>query len=166
MAPPIKSMKATFCECGNHAFAPIGRGFVTLVSPQDASLLDRKWHTTIDRDGAPRARRGGGRYRVQYLSRVIMSPQAGMVVDHANRDTADNRRENLRECTVSENNANSITRDKPYPKGVREKRGRFEAWITAGRKRTYLGTFPDPATAAGAYKAAAELVFGAFARPE
>ena len=32
------------CQCGDHAWAALTRGFITLVSPQDAWLLElRAW---------------------------------------------------------------------------------------------------------------------------
>ena len=37
------------------------------------------------------------------MHREIIIPNPGMVVDHKNQNRLDNRRENLRECTQSEN---------------------------------------------------------------
>lgn len=44
--------------------------------------------------------------KLQRLHRVIMDPPKDMVVDHINGDTLDNRRSNLRICTVATNNRN------------------------------------------------------------
>lgn len=44
--------------------------------------------------------------KLQRLHRVIMNPPDGMVVDHINGDTLDNRKCNLRICTVATNNRN------------------------------------------------------------
>lgn len=37
------------CECGDHAWAPISKGYVVLVSPEDAHLLEKKWHAAVDK---------------------------------------------------------------------------------------------------------------------
>ena len=52
------------------------------------------------------------RSRAGYLHRLIMGAKTGQIVDHANRDTYDNRRCNLRFVTKSENALNSITRER------------------------------------------------------
>lgn len=41
------------------------------------------------------------------LHRFIMQPEKGMCVDHINRNTLDNRRNNLRVCTYTQNNMNT-----------------------------------------------------------
>lgn len=42
-----------------------------------------------------------------YMHRQIMGEPNGMVVDHINGDTLDNRKENLRPCTIAQNMINS-----------------------------------------------------------
>lgn len=44
--------------------------------------------------------------KLQRLHRVIMDPPEGMVVDHINGNTLDNKRNNLRICTIATNNRN------------------------------------------------------------
>ena len=44
----------------------------------------------------------------QMMHRIIMNAPKGMDVDHINHDGLDNRKENLRICTVSENGMNFI----------------------------------------------------------
>lgn len=41
-----------------------------------------------------------------YLHRFIMNPPDGMVIDHINHDRLDNRKENIRICTIRQNNMN------------------------------------------------------------
>ena len=83
-----------------------------------------------------------------YLHREIMGFPQGFVVDHWNHDETDNRRENLRVCTQSENLLNSGPRLGKKYKGVSENRyGRF---ITRFQG-IYHGSFATPEEAALKY---------------
>lgn len=88
-------------------------------------------------------------------------------IDHINRKRDDNRIQNLRESSQTENMANgslqsnntSGYRGVSFNKGVRK----WEAYIRKDRKRTNLGVFTKKAHAAIAYNAAAKVLFGEFA---
>lgn len=90
-------------------------------------------------------------------------------VDHKNRDRSDNRIENLREATRSQNNANAraSTRSATKLRGVHfhSGAGRYRAQVTKNRKTKSLGYFDTPEEAHAAYIAAAKVVHGEFARP-
>ena len=45
------------------------------------------------------------------IHRIVMSPPKGMVVDHINGNALDNRKENLRVCTYSQNSCNKKIRN-------------------------------------------------------
>lgn len=83
-----------------------------------------------------------------------------VLIDHINGDSADNRLENLREVTPSENNQNMVTKKGAYI-GVfhsKSKKNPFFAQITHRYKRYHLGLFPTKELAAEAYaKAKKEL---------
>jgi hypothetical protein len=88
-------------------------------------------------------------------------------VDHANHDTLDNRRANLRRCSQAQNNGNlrRYRNNRSGFKGVvfRARLGSFEANIREDGRQHYLGLFPSANLAARAYDAAAIQRFGAFA---
>lgn len=108
--------------------------------------------------------KGKGNDKVVQLHRWIMDAQPGQVVDHINGDRMDNRRENLRLCTVAENIRNQKRRaSKSGFKGVVQKRGRWQASYTYEGKRIYLGYFATAEEAACAYDRAAREAFGEFA---
>lgn len=88
-----------------------------------------------------------------------------MEIDHINMVRTDNRIDNLRLATRSQNSANSLGRSALGIKGVYRDRHRFIAQITKDRKVTYLGTFSTVAEAKAAYDAAASLAHGKFWRP-
>lgn len=88
------------------------------------------------------------------------------LIDHINGDRADNRIENLREATRSENIANSrvFRRGKKYPKGVRLRPQGFCARIQANKQSHFLGYFKSETEATAAYEVAARHFFGKYAR--
>jgi len=175
MKPPIKKpqvVKPTQCECGDHAWAPLTRGFVTLVSPEDIDLLRVKWHAhhagtrfyafrTIHVVGSWRPGVTSKRI-VEYLHRAIYPAN---IVDHKNRDSLDNRRSNLRRATKSQNGANAKKRidgaTSKY-KGVSwdKSRGRWVAQVRGDIR----GRFDTEEAAARAYDAGAVELYGEFAR--
>lgn len=85
-------------------------------------------------------------------------------MDHINHNRSDNRIENLRECTRSQNFANRSPKiDKDTPKGVRKSRKRFSARIVKDGKEFHLGTFTTVGDAERAYLCAARRIYGDFA---
>ena len=88
-------------------------------------------------------------------------------VDHINGNRIDNRIENLRWCTKSENNRFSKKRPNTLfeYKGVAHGngRGKFSAKITYNYKSFHIGTFKTAIEAAKAYNEKAKELFGKFA---
>lgn len=85
------------------------------------------------------------------------------LVDHKDRDHANNRWSNLRLATVSQNNCNRKSRStKGLPKGVRQVPYGYQAFITFDKKTEYLGFFKDPAEAGVAYVTRAKVLHGEF----
>jgi hypothetical protein len=87
-----------------------------------------------------------------------------MEVDHINHNKLDNRRENLRLCSKSENQANSIRKvGRLGYKGVISHRRKFEARIQKDGKKIYIGLYDTPQEAESAYKLKSVELFGDFA---
>lgn len=90
-----------------------------------------------------------------------------LLVDHISRDRHDDRIENLRLATESENRRSSgmfKTNTSGY-KGVTFEKttGRWKAYIYLNNKRKHLGHFPTKEEAAAAYQQAAAEMHGEFA---
>jgi len=103
------------------------------------------------------------------LHRIIMNAPPGKVVDHINHNTLDNRRENLRVCSNSENlaNARKTTNRKTTSKyrGVYYEEG-LNAWVSRvykDEKRVYYGVFNTEESAANAFNYYLLKHYGEFA---
>jgi hypothetical protein len=94
-----------------------------------------------------------------------------MVIDHINGDRLDNRIENLRTATYSQNSANAKrhSRNTSGLKGASKRfkngkwTGRWQASITYQRKQINLGYFDTKEEAHAAYLEAARRLQGEFA---
>lgn len=106
----------------------------------------------------------GRRQRVVMMHNQIMPPPPGMVVDHRNRNGLDNRKENLRHATNSQNMQNKRYRDKGLPRGVSKIKisGRFRARIRDNGVLISLGCFDTAEEAARAYDKASLMLHGEF----
>jgi hypothetical protein len=100
------------------------------------------------------------------MSRVIMNPAPGVLVDHQNRDTLDNRRSNLRNATTFQNAWNAKCRKDSLTgiKGVSfyKDRGKWVAYVKVDRKNKYLGLFETPELAKAARDAKIASLHGEF----
>jgi len=104
----------------------------------------------------------------QTLHRFIIDCPRGMEVDHINGNTFDNRKENLRICSHSQNCKNrikSLKESSSMYKGVSlNKRDMlWHAYIRIDRTRRHLGYFENENEAAIAYNKAALMYYGDFA---
>lgn len=101
------------------------------------------------------------------MHRVIDRTQRGVLVDHANGNPLDNRRQNLRRCTRSQNamNRRRVNTVSGF-KGVVPYRGRTDRWVAqifVNGTPIYLGVHGCRIAAAEAYDRAATEHFGEFA---
>ena len=105
-------------------------------------------------------------YKRCYAHRVIFKWMTGMdpeYIDHKNGNPIDNRWDNLREATRSQNAANSRQkRGARFPKGVRRNTGGWQAKIRTKGKDIIIGQFGTPEEAHAAWCKAAKEMFGEF----
>lgn len=150
---------------------PLTRGAVTLISDEDYERVSQsKW--CLDNNGYAVGKRrvlgedGKPRSKKVLLHRFIMSAPKGFDVDHINHVLLDNRRENLRIATRSQNTANGyVQQGKSQFKGVHGYKyaNKWRVEICANGIRTHLGVFACETDAALAYNAAAFAAWGEFA---
>lgn len=101
-----------------------------------------------------------------YFHKLITNVKEGLEVDHINGNGLDNRRQNIRTCTHSQNMMNKkiYKNNRSGYKGVYRDKGKWRVQLKRGGKRLYDGYFEDPKEAAIAYNTNAVIHFGEFAR--
>lgn len=137
-----------------------GIGKFALVDDDDFELASKfKWYLS----GEYPVRSFGQRPNRTKISlhRFLMNTPLGMMTDHINGNGLDNRRSNLRICTVAQNTMNS-------KKGMRNS-SKYKGVTKNKPWRAYIGTktighFSSENEAAEAYNNAAKKLYGKFAR--
>jgi hypothetical protein len=166
---------SNFPENPNYAVIEIDDGMFSAVDHKDYDRLRVfNWHffkKPSDKTGYAYhwgRKPDGSRTRI-WMHNFIMGRKG---IDHANRNGLDNRRENLRHATptqqaynkpVSKNNKSCGYKGVSF---TRDRRGSAKyciARITVQKKRVYLGTFENPIAAAMAYDSAAVFHHGRYA---
>ncbi|MBO5534314.1 MAG: AP2/ERF family transcription factor [Clostridia bacterium] len=146
---------------GDHYRYHCSDGGTFIFSPCDLEIAkNRKWIT------------GPNGYAVDdkmnHFSRVVMNAGDDEYVDHISMDIHDERRENLRLCSWSENNCNKIlqSNNKTGYKGVsfHKQSGKYMASLWKDRLYYYGGLHTTPEEAAVAYDEMARAVHGEYAR--
>lgn len=152
---------------------PLTQDMVALVDDEDYEGLAKwKWcyrkreHNHIGY-ALRNARKQDGKQATIYMHRIILNLPRGCETDHINGNGLDNRKENLRVATITQNRWN---RGKSHNntsgfKGVdwckRDKKWR--AKIEVNKKSVFLGLFKDKLEAVKVYNAAAIKYHGEFA---
>ena len=143
------------------------QGKVVLVDDEDFDWLSKSnWH--YSKGYAVRtSTKESGKQRTILMHREIIKTPDGMETDHINGNGIDNRRENLRICTGSENRRNKKRNRKNISgyKGVcfykRDKNWRVQ--IDVRKQHIFLGYFDTAEEAARVYDDAAKKYHGEFA---
>ena len=102
------------------------------------------------------------------LHRFILNVKLGQMVDHIDGNPLNNRRNNIRICTCSENGMNRKKNVGTRYKGIKKLTGKrkkyFGARIQKQGTHYFLGCFATEKEAAKAYDEKAIQLFGKFAR--
>lgn len=152
---------------------PLTRGYVALVDDADYETLNKyKWTAAANsrqkRFYALRKVVKNGKSKTVWMHRFICDAPKGLMVDHVNGNSLDNRRCNLRQCNGSQNMINQglIVTNKSGFKGVswNKKKRKWTAAISWKNKQIHIGVFGEKENAARAYNEVAKRLFGEFAR--
>ncbi len=110
--------------------------------------------------------KGYAMMKKQSLHRIITECPKDKVVDHINQNKLDNRSENLRICSVAENNINRplSQTSKTGLTGVHfyKPLSKYVAYISRDKKRHHLGYFDSKEEAYYKYCAVAKILHGEF----
>lgn len=154
---------------GDTAYIFLKEGFEAIIDVGDIPLVnDKRWRLLATRDGHCYACTGQSAHGTFImLHRFLLQPPHTLKVDHEDGDGLNNRRKNIRTATGTQNNANSVVsrRNLLGVKGVsRTKNRRFRAVIQLNDKNVHLGCFLTSEEAADAYKVAARVQWGDYAK--
>ena len=138
---------------------PLTKGKFAIVDDDDFEWLS-KWKWFVN---GRYASRSINKHQQITMHREIMHTPDDMETDHINRNGLDNRKENLRICTRSENQQNKMKSNSTGFKGVQVDKRRGYAYYYAHIGRKHIGAFPTAIEAAKAYDAAARELYGSFA---
>lgn len=153
------------------------KGYIALVDDEDYEEISKhKWYVRTSRTktknrvmtvyAGRHTRMADGSEKMVYMHRAIMNPKPDEHIDHINHFTLDNRKENLRIATQTQNQGNRIiqSNNKSGYKGVSKNGNKWAVYIGSKKTRQYLGKFTSKKKAALAYDAAAIAMYGEFAK--
>ncbi len=160
---PVKRHHVTQPSDPTIRLIPLTQGRNAIVDIADYEWLSQwNWSSDWNHD----TKSFYARNRKGRMHRVILGCKSGEMVDHINSNTLDNRRNNLRKCTSTENTYNQRKRSDNTSgfKGVYPQQEKWIAQIGFEGTQIYLGIFASPKKAAEAYDVAARRLHGEFAR--
>lgn len=161
----MRLRKAYYSEALESWCVPLTMGDVTLIDEQDVELVSQyNWYSQTGKRTRYAANKN--KERLLLLHRLILGDCEA--IDHINGDGLDNRRSNLRVCSLTENNRNTRKREntRSQYKGVvfdNSASNKWKARVYKDGKQIVLGRFSTEEEAAVAYNKAAVIHYGEFA---
>ena len=160
-----KARKITYSFYEDYVIGDDGCGHQFMIDNDDFDRIKERhwtysagyWFTHI---------RIGDKRMLLGMHNFIMPPKDGCIIDHVDRNRSNNRKHNLRQATVSQNNMNSTLRkNNSGITGVKlDKRyNKWCAFITLNKKYIWLGQYADKDDAIKARLLAEAKYFGDFA---
>lgn len=105
---------------GDEAVLALTQGQETRIDAGDlAKALQHRWHVAYNLSMGSYYVISKINGKTTYLHRFLLDAPNGMTVDHVNHDTLDNRRANIRLCTMRENGENRRGAYKNNQLGIR-----------------------------------------------
>jgi hypothetical protein len=154
---------------------PLTQRKFAIVDPDDYQRLAKyKWHLAKSPTGSYAARwhrpKNSNTRKKIWMHRQIINIPKGLVCDHINHNSRDNRKANLRPATISQNLCNrpktkAKTRSKYKGLEWDKTQKKWKARIQLHGQKIYLGSFNSETNAAKAYDKKARELFGQFAAP-
>lgn len=153
-------------------YIPLTRGFFAIINPEDFDLVGyHNWQSLVESHATYATRPKpfiNGKYAGSLrMHRVIMGiDDPKILVDHIDGNGLNNRRENLRIVSSTENMWNRRRRTggtSKYKGVVKRDEESWTATIYPNGKCIHLGTFRNEEDAAHAYNEAAKKYHGQFA---
>jgi tRNA U34 2-thiouridine synthase MnmA/TrmU len=144
------------------------QGKVTIVDDEDYDRVNQhKWHAAKHNRNWYARRKDPKTKKIIRMSRFILGFETNLICDHINRNGLDNRKENLRLATKTQNLMNSKKRKNTSSKykgvSLYKRYNKWESKISVNKKLIHIGLFNYEVDAARAYDMMAKIHFGEFA---